>query len=74
MRTETERLAFEERYQKLVDDAKHIREHLRHCEYSDQRAVDGFDEILKALGIHDRVVAKDGITQPAAEMAATTGD
>ena len=66
--------ALEAHYQGLIADAKHIREHVRHCEYSDPRTVEGFDRLLCALGIYDKVTQVEDITQPAGEMAATTGD
>ena len=45
----------EGRLDELTVAARRVREHLTHCEHSDQQSIDGFDEILKALGIFDRI-------------------
>lgn len=67
--SEAELLALEARHDQFIRDGRHIREHLRHCEFSDQQSVDGFDAMLAYIGILDEVKASPDITQPQAEMA-----
>lgn len=62
--SEAELLALEARHDQFIKDGRHIREHLRHCEYSDQQALEGFDAMLAYIGVLDEVKNPQPITQP----------
>lgn len=74
--TEAEMLALEQRQEAVVAGAKRIHYHLGACEHGDAQTWAAFHELLKYAGIHDEVVGEPtdatDITQPTAEMAATT--
>ena len=72
--TEADLLALEQRAHAVIEGARRIRYHLGACEHGDAQTWAAFHELLKYAGIHDEVVPVEPITQPQAEMAATTGE